>query len=92
MAIWVHVVEEDTAEGRVFKPEESDIPLSRRPRERFELGPGGAAALMTPGPNDRYIRHPARWAEEGGVIVIRDAGGSVRYRIIEQSADRLLVR
>jgi hypothetical protein len=92
VAIWVHVNEEDTADGRVFKPEDGDIPLSRRPRDRFELGPGGTAALMTPGPNDRYIRHPARWAEEDGVVVVRDAGGKVRYRIIEQSADRLLVR
>ena len=33
---WVHVFEEDTAEGAVYRPEDDQIPLSRRPRERLE--------------------------------------------------------
>ena len=37
---WVHVFEEDTAEGQVYKPESGPIPLSRRPREALTLHAG----------------------------------------------------
>lgn len=90
--VWVHVFEQDTAEGSVFRPEDSDIPLSRRPRARFELLSGGRAAWITAGPDDRPVRHLARWSEEGGDVVIRDASGAVRCRIVARARDRLVVR
>jgi hypothetical protein len=34
----------------------------------------------------------AQWAQEGGELVVRDSGGAVRLRVIEQSQDRLLVK
>jgi hypothetical protein len=89
---WVHVFEEDTADGQVFRPVDADIPLSRRPRERFELRPDGSAVLLSAGGDDRYVPNSARWTEEGGELVVRDANDNVRFRIVEQSADRLLVR
>ena len=89
---WVHVFEHDTAEGAVFLREDADIPLSRRPRERFELSPGGKAALLMPGPDNRYVRHPATWREEGGALVVRDADDAVRVRVVTRSANRLVVR
>jgi hypothetical protein len=89
--VWVHVFEEDTADGAVFRPEDADIPLSRRPRERFELRPDGSAVLMMGGADDRPVEQPARWTEEGSQIVVT-AGGAVRLRIVEQSADRLIVQ
>jgi hypothetical protein len=89
---WVHVFEEDTAEGEVFRSADADIPLSRRPRQRVELRPDGSAVLFSGGPDDRYVPTSARWTEEDGEIVVRDANDIVRMRIIEQSADRLLVR
>ena len=89
---WVHVFEEDSAAGLVFRPEDADIPLSRRPRERLELHPDGSAVISTGGPDDRPVAQRARWTEEDGERVIRDAGGAVRFRIVEQSADRLVVR
>lgn len=90
--VWVHVFEEDTTAGSVFRPEGSEIPLSRRPRVRFELLPGGGAAWMTVGPDDRYVRHPARWTEENGTVVVRDASGTVRCRIVASTRDHLVVR
>ena len=42
---WVHVFEEDTAEGGVYRPEEGPVPLSRRPRERFALTRDGSARV-----------------------------------------------
>lgn len=88
---WVHVFEEDTAEGAVFRPENADIPLSRRPRERIALNADGTAVLLMPGPDDRFVPQPARWTEEQGTLVVRDAGDLVRLRVIEQAADRIVV-
>ena len=88
--VWVHVFEEDTPEGAVFRPDDANIPLSRRPRERFELRPDGTAVLLSAGPDDRPVPKPARWSEEENGIVLR-AGGAVRLKILEQSEDRLLV-
>ena len=90
--VWVHVFEQDTPEGSVFRPEDSDIPLSRRPRVRFELLPGGKAAWITSGPDDRPVRHPARWSEEKDEVVLRDASGALRARILTRERDRLVVR
>jgi hypothetical protein len=90
--VWVHVFEKDTPEGAVYLPEDADIPLSRRPRERLELGADGKATLLVPGPDDRFIRQPARWAEEGQDVVVRDASDAVKVRIVKRSPDRLIVR
>ena len=89
--MWVHVFEEDTPEGATFRPEDADIPLSRRPRERFELRPDGSAVLMMGGPDDRPVEEPARWTREGSQIVVT-AGDAERLRIVRQSPDRLIVR
>ena len=90
--IWIHVFEEDGAAGAVFKPEDADIPLSRRPRQRVELKPGGAATIWTGQPDDRLGAVTCKWTSEGDDLVVRDARGTVRMRIVDQSADRLLVK
>jgi hypothetical protein len=89
---WVHVYEQDTPEGAVYKPEHADIPLSRRPRERIELAPDGKATLLTPGPDDRFVRQVARWSEEDDEVVVRDVSNAVKLRIIERTPDRMVVR
>jgi hypothetical protein len=90
--VWVHVFEEDSAAGAVFKPEDADIPLSRRPRQRIELRPGGAATIWTGGPDDRPSPIAAQWTHEGGDLVVRDNRGAVQMRIVEYSADRLVAK
>ena len=89
---WVHVFEEDTEEGAVYRPEDEDIPLSRRPRERIELRSDGSARVLEPGPDDRFVEHPATWAVEEGGVVIRKRAGAPSLRIIRQSPSRLIVR
>ena len=79
---WVHVFEEDTAAGAVYRPEDADIPLSRRPRERLELHADGSARVFTAGPDDRPVGRPATWS---------DASGNADVRIIARSPDRLVV-
>jgi len=76
---WVHVFEEDTAEGAVYRPDGPDIPLSRRPREQLVLGADGKATLYTAGPDDRLVARPA-------------AKAGAEVQIISRSPDRLVVR
>jgi hypothetical protein len=93
---WVHRFEEDTAQGEVYRPETEDVPLSRRPREAFELDAGGGARLYLAGADDRLAATPATWTQEEGAIVLRTAAGRgqrpVEFRIVEATRDRLLVR
>jgi hypothetical protein len=56
---WVHVFEEDTADGAVYRPEDADIPLSRRPREQIEFSPDGSARVFEGGPDDRLVARRA---------------------------------
>ena len=88
---WVHVFEEDTGAGAVYKPEEGAIPLSRRPRERIELDEDGTARLFRPGPDDRFIEQPASWKDEAGTLVVRPTDGG-ELRITDRSPERLVVQ
>ena len=90
---WVHVFEEDGAEGEVYRAEDdAEIPLSRRPRERLRFEPDGSAMISGPGPDDRNVQRTGTWTEEDGGIVIHGPAGAKRRRIVEQSASRLVVR
>jgi hypothetical protein len=88
---WVHVYEEDTADGAVYRSEDDAIPLSRRPRERLTLSPDGSARLFAPGPDDRLTEQRATWREDGGALVVRAAAGGAELRIVERSPSRLVV-
>ena len=89
---WVHVFEEDTPGAHVYRPATDDIPLSRRPRDGFELHRDGTAQIFTGGPDDRAIAHRATWKETSkGVVVITGAGGET-FRIVKRNEARLIVR
>jgi hypothetical protein len=89
---WVHAFEEDTAEGAVYRPRGSKLPLSRRPRERLELDEDGTARIYVQGPDDRYIEQPATWRDEDGAVVVRAREGGAERRIVDRSPERLVVR
>jgi hypothetical protein len=89
---WVHLFEEDTPDGQVYRPEDDTVPLSRRPRERFELDPDGAARLYVAGPDDRFLEQSATWTHERGVVVIRSGKSGTELRVVDRSAKRLLVQ
>lgn len=96
---WVHVFEEDTPEGAVYRPEDDNIPLSRRPRERFELSADGTAKIIAPGPDDRLVEKPATWASDAPSKGKKEAASSSEssassadIRIVKQSPTRLIVR
>jgi hypothetical protein len=87
---WVHVYEEDTPAGAVYRPEAGDIPLSRRPREQLSFGPDGAATLFVTGPDDRLIEKPATWQDAGSTPAPGDDVADIR--VVDRSAERLVVQ
>jgi len=93
---WVHIFEEDTEDGEVYGPEDENVPLSRRPREAFELDPDGTARVFMPGPDDRMTPSEASWTDEGDAVVLRAPAGkgsrATQLRIVETGPDRLLVK
>jgi hypothetical protein len=89
---WVHVFERDSSAGAVFEPSGSNIPLSRRPRERLLLRKDGTAVIGMGQPDDRVGNRAARWSREGDDLVVREVDGTAAWRIVEHSRDRLLVR
>ena len=91
---WVHAFEEDTDAGAVYRPETDDIPLSRRPRERFELDPGGTARVFVGGADDRPTPRAASWHLAGEEILIELAArGRERaaWRVVQGSKTRMVV-
>jgi hypothetical protein len=89
---WVHVHEEDTDRGAVYRPEDSGIPLSRRPREAIELRPDGSAVVYVPGAADRPEATPAQWRDTAEGTVITRGSDEAQLVIVESSPERLLVR
>ncbi len=86
---WVHVFEEDTGEGAVYRPDDRGIPLSRRPREQLMLGADGRATLLTPGPDDRLVERAVTWRDQDDD---RPTATDADLRIVDRSPDRLVVR
>ena len=89
---WVHVFEEDTAQGAVYRPQDGPIPLSRRPREHIELSSDGSARFFAPGPDDRPVERTATWIEVNNALVVRTDEGDAEIRIVEWSPERLVVQ
>jgi len=93
---WIHSFEEDSVQAQVYRPQSWDFPLSRRPREGFELRADGTAQLFLPGAEDRPEAADASWTEEEGQLLIRavkkGSRGPLTLSIIEAATDKLLVR
>jgi hypothetical protein len=91
----VHVFEEDSPDGQVYKPGSGPIPLSRRPREALTLHANGTATVETGGPADKPIPHSARWRAAGQDIVVEldapAAGSPAELHVTSESPDRLVV-
>jgi len=92
---WVHVFEEDGSEGAVYRPDESVLPLSRRPRQRLSFYPDGSARLMVSGPDDRLHEVNARWTEKSGEIAVTAESAPVSIKTLHlrvAASDRLVAR
>lgn len=91
---WVHVFEEDTAEGQVYRPDSGPIPLSRRPREALTLNADGSATIEVGGADDRPSARRAAWRSIPEAVVVElvsATGKSTELHIVSVSPDRLVV-
>ncbi len=92
---WVHIFEEDTKEGAVYRPDTGPVPLSRRPRRALTLHPDGSATIETGGPDDRPVAEAVRWtATPAGLVVAapaRGRDGATVLTIAHATAERLIV-
>ncbi len=91
---WVHVFEDDTPEGAVYRPDTAPIPLSRRPRAALTLHADGSATLETGGPDDRPVHRAGRWERVGHELVITPGGrgpAGKALHVVTWSPDRLVV-
>lgn len=61
---WVHSVEEDTGDESVFRPASYDFPLTRRPRESFELKPDGKLVKGEGTASDSVREAEGKWKLE----------------------------
>jgi hypothetical protein len=88
---WVHVAEEDTGEGAVYRPDGDDIPLSRKPRNWLELREDGSARVFVPGPDDRPVEQPATWRDAGAPSASHSRTGP-EVTIVSRAPARLVVK
>ncbi len=89
---WVHAFEDDQAGGEVYRPSTGTFPLSRRPREAFELHRDGSALVFRGAPDDRSMAHTATWSDTPRGIVVTDGDGALRYRIVQRTPEQVIVR
>ena len=65
----IHSFVVDAAVAQVYRPQSWDFPLSRRPRDAFELRADGTAQLFLPGAQDRPVSH----RESDRLVVIENS-------------------
>lgn len=88
---WLFSHEEDGA--RVYVPRDTKLPPSRRPRDGFDIDPGGSFRAYVPGRGDGPVARDGRWEASGEVIAVRyDDGGTSSLTLVEASPGRLKVR
>lgn len=76
----------------VFRPSTHPFPPSRG-RSGYRIEKGGALQVTRPGPTDKREFVDGTWSlEEGGVLILRPAGGEpIRFKIVSVDSERLVV-
>jgi hypothetical protein len=89
---WVHSHEEDSGNQMVFRPSTHPLPPSRG-RSGYRLEKGGALHVVRPGPTDKREFSDGSWSlEEGGILVLRPAGGeALRFQVVSVNPERLVL-
>lgn len=94
---WVHVDGDDTEAGAVYHKADGNIPPSRRPKEYLEFADDGTVKKLATGADDRaHEVDSARWRKDDPTVAFKfasaDARGATNYQVVEQNADRIVVR
>ena len=93
---WVHVDGDDTEGGAIYHSADELIAPSRRPKEYLEFADDGTVKNLATGADDRaHEVASAHWSKDDPKVVFRfaqpDARGATQYRVVEQSANRIVV-
>lgn len=88
---WVHVHEEDTEAGSVYRREGADLPPSRG-RTTLELRSDGTYAGTVPGPADAPQDAGGTWSLDGDRITLSDGRSARELDVVSVEQDRLVVR
>jgi hypothetical protein len=91
---WVHSHEEDTADGRVYRPQGFPFPRSRG-RDAFEVRPGGEFIHYEMAPGDGSLGRSGRWRAQGDVVIEATLPGTsdpLRLELTEVDDQRLVVK
>ena len=89
--VWVRVPEEESGEGRVYRPEDFPIPPARG-RESLLFLADGAVESTAPGRGDAPTTARGRWSADGGsasAIAVDLEGRAERLSVVELGPDRL---
>jgi hypothetical protein len=93
--MWWHSYEEDT-DGKVYRREGHQFPLSRQGRQGLELQPEGQGSIWETGPADRPEATPITWHLHKGrtleVRALENPDRSFRVTLLVCEADRLVVK
>ena len=92
---WLHSREEDTGAQIVFRPSDYDFPLTRRPREIFELKSDGTLIKGTPSPSDSVEEKEGTWKIEGNNKLVfyssPEGEPTETWKIASVDSDRLVL-
>jgi hypothetical protein len=89
---WVHSFEEDTAESKIYRPENFKFPLARG-RQGMELKPDGAFTGFQIGRNDVPSPEDGSWHLQNDKLLIKypNHNDEQEFIIKEASDDKLVL-
>jgi hypothetical protein len=93
--LWIHSREEDTEKEMVLRPADYDFPLTRQPRESFELKHDGTLVKGSPSPSDSLEEQQGRWELQDDNLALfkgSESKPSRKLQIVSVDPDRLLVK
>ncbi len=90
---WIHSYEEDDGDEAVFRPSSYDFPLTRRPRESFELKAGGKLVKGEATASDSVREAQGKWElEDDKVIFHNESGLNQTKQIASCEEDKLVLK
>ncbi len=92
---WLHSREEDTESEIVLRPVDYEFPLTRRPRESFDLKPDGSLVRGKASPSDSLEQQKGKWTlEDDNLTLYPESGREAiqKFRIASIAPDRLVIK
>jgi hypothetical protein len=90
---WTHSYEEDSGQVQVFRPSDSDFPLTRAPRRSYEFKRSGQVFRIGTGPADDPMETKGIFRQTGtSELTLQFDGSLVRIEILHCDNNLLKIR